>query len=158
MNPEEGELRPQLLDRFGLCVNIQGIVTADERVAVMERRAAFDDHPESFADQWQAPSAELAGRILEAKNLYPQVAVAKERLYEIARYCLDVGVDGHRGDIIILKTAKTLAAYEGRTEVTSGDIQAAAELALPHRVRRQPLMEIADNVAAVREKGVGGNR
>ncbi|MDY6832669.1 MAG: ATP-binding protein [Thermodesulfobacteriota bacterium] len=152
MNPEEGELRPQLLDRFGLCVTIEGIAAADDRVAVMERRAAFEDDPEGFAGRWAAESQALAERILTAKRLYPQVTVARERLYEIAQYCLDVGVDGHRGDIIILKTAKTLAAYEGRTEVLSEDIKAAAELALPHRVRRQPLMEIADNVESVRER------
>jgi magnesium chelatase subunit I len=154
MNPEEGELRPQLLDRFGLCVNIEGIHSADERVAVMERRGAFDEDPEKFVRQWQADSTDLAERIQKASRLYPQVTVENPMLYEIAQYCLDVGVDGHRGDIIILKTAKTLAAYEGRTEVASGDIRTAAELALPHRVRRQPLMDIADNVAAVREKAM----
>jgi magnesium chelatase subunit I len=152
MNPEEGELRPQLLDRFGLCVNIEGITTADDRVAVMERRAAFDDDPERFVRQWEAQSKALVHRILEAKTLYPQVTVEKGMLYEIAQYCLDVGVDGHRGDIIILKTAKTLAAYERRSHVCSQDIQTAAELALPHRVRRQPLMEIADNVQAMRQR------
>jgi magnesium chelatase subunit I len=73
-------------------------------------------------------------------------------LYEISRYCLDVGVDGHRGDIIVLKTAKTLAAYEGRIRVTSEDIQTAAELALPHRIRRRPLMEIPDNIKEFRQK------
>ncbi|BBO92445.1 ATP-binding protein [Desulfosarcina ovata] len=155
MNPEEGELRPQLLDRFGLCVNIEGITTADDRVAVMERRAAFDDHPEDFIAQWAAESEALTARILDAKRLYPQVTVARDRLYEIARYCLDVGVDGHRGDIIILKTAKTLAAFEGRSEVAARDIQAAAELALPHRVRRQPLMEIADNVEKLKARRAG---
>ncbi len=158
MNPEEGELRPQLLDRFGLCVNIEGITTADDRVTVMERRAAFDEHPEEFSKQWESEGKTLTDRILAAKTLYPQVTVAKERLYEIAEYCLDVGVDGHRGDIIILKTAKTLAAYDGRSEVISEDIQAAAELALPHRVRRQPLMEIADNVQALKKKAVAGGR
>ena len=158
MNPEEGELRPQLLDRFGLCVNIKGINTADDRVTVMERRAAFDEEPEKFSKQWESEGKALTDRILAAKNLYPQVTVAKERLYEIAEYCLDVGVDGHRGDIIILKTAKTLAAYDGRDEVVSKDIQTAAELALPHRVRRQPLMEIADNVQALKKKAAAGGR
>jgi magnesium chelatase subunit I len=156
MNPEEGELRPQLLDRFGLCVTIEGIHSAEERVAVMKNRTQFDDHPESFIQRWEAESKELADRILEAQKIYPQVTVAQSMLYEIAQYCLDVGVDGHRGDIIILKTAKTLAAYKDRTEVCSEDIEVAAELALPHRVRRQPLMEIADNVQTVRERR-GGN-
>jgi magnesium chelatase subunit I len=153
MNPEEGELRPQLLDRFGLCVNIEGITAADARVAVMERRAAFDEDPQGFAGRWVAESRDLVEGIRAAKARYPQVQVESERLFEIAQYCLDVGVDGHRGDIIILKTAKTLAAYEGRSEVVSEDIQTAAELALPHRVRRQPLMEIADNVLALRARG-----
>jgi magnesium chelatase subunit I len=156
MNPEEGELRPQLLDRFGLCVNIEGITTAEARVAVMERRAAFDEDPEAFAGRWADASQALAEKIRAAKARYPEVAVARERLFEIAQYCLDVGVDGHRGDIIILKTAKTLAAYEGRAEVTGEDIKTAAELALPHRLRRQPLMEISDNVQAVRERAAAG--
>jgi magnesium chelatase subunit I len=157
MNPEEGELRPQLLDRFGLCVNIEGITSADDRVSVMERRAAFDEDPEAFSEKWAGESDALSKQILGARTRYEQVSVARERLFEIAQYCLAVGVDGHRGDIIILKTAKTLAAWEGRTEVSSEDIQTAAELALPHRVRRQPLMEIADNVHALqaRRKGEG---
>ena len=152
MNPEEGELRPQLLDRFGLCVNIQGITSPDERVAIMEHRAAFDENPERFEGRWQSQSKALAEQILQAKKIYPSVTADRSLLFEIAHYCLDVGVDGHRGDIIMLKTAKTLAAYEGRTEVHSDDIRAAAELVLPHRVRRQPLMEIADNVQALRER------
>ncbi len=152
MNPEEGELRPQLLDRFGLCVQIEGILDAGERVAVMERRAAFDENPEAFADRWRAESDDLAARISRAQALYPEVTAEQARLFEIAHYCLDVGVDGHRGDIIMLKTAKALAAYAGRTTVESEDITAAAELVLPHRVRRQPLMEIADNVQALRDR------
>lgn len=152
MNPEEGELRPQLLDRFGLCVNIEGIQAAKDRVAIMERRAAFDLDPEGFAAQWTAESTALADRLLIARALYPQVQVERPLLFEIAQYCLDVGVDGHRGDIIMLKTAKTLAAFEGRTETESADVQTAAELVLPHRVRRQPLMEIADNIQGLRAK------
>ena len=106
MNPEEGELRPQLLDRFGLCVNIEGIASANDRVDIMERRAAYDEHPEGFVGRWEAESEVLADRILQAKAMYPKVTVERDLLFEIARYCLDVGVDGHRGDIIMLKTAK----------------------------------------------------
>jgi magnesium chelatase subunit I len=152
MNPEEGELRPQLLDRFGLCVNIQGINSAAERVAIMERRAAFDADPEHFASRWEAASKELAGRILEARSLLPRVQVERDLRYEIVQTCIDLGVDGHRGDIIMLKAAKTLAAYEGRNEVSSNDIHTAAQLALPHRMRRQPLMEIPDSVQALRQR------
>jgi len=157
MNPEEGELRPQLLDRFGLCVNIEGIADAEQRVAIMERRAEFDEDTEGFARQWQGESQQLAAQILKAKALYPSVAIDKPLLFEIAQYCLDVGVDGHRGDIIMLKTAKTLAAYAGREQVLSEDIKTAAELVLPHRVRRQPLMEIADNVQALRTQSQTAN-
>lgn len=150
MNPEEGELRPQLLDRFGLCVNIEGIAEADSRVTIMERRAAFDENPEDFCRQWEAASAELVKRIEKASALYCEVMIARPLLFEIAQYCLDVGVDGHRGDIIMLKTAKTIAAFNGRTEVERADIELAAELALPHRVRRQPLQDIVVDVKNIR--------
>jgi magnesium chelatase subunit I len=152
MNPEEGELRPQLLDRFGLCVNVLGISDPDARVAIMERRTHFDEDPEGFASLWEEESQKLVEKIKLAKALYPEVTCQKNRLYEIASYCLDVGVDGHRGDIIILKTAKTLAAYEGRTEVESKDIEKAATLALPHRVRRQPLQDIVADVSMMRNQ------
>ncbi|MFH2057991.1 MAG: ATP-binding protein [Pseudomonadota bacterium] len=157
MNPEEGELRPQLLDRFGLCVNITGILDPDARVAIMERRTGFDEDPEAFVKQWESDSQKLVEKIKLAKALYPKITCAKPMLYEIASYCLDVGVDGHRGDIIILKTAKTLAAYDGRTQVESKDIEKAATLALPHRVRRQPLQDIVTDVSAMRnlKKAVG---
>lgn len=152
MNPEEGELRPQLLDRFGLCVNIQGISDPNARVAIMERRIGFDEDPEGFARQWEGDSQKLVEKIKQAKALYPDVTCEKSLLYEIASYCLDVGVDGHRGDIIILKTAKTLAAYDGRTRVESRDIETAATLALPHRVRRQPLQDIVTDVSGMRNR------
>ncbi len=152
MNPEEGELRPQLLDRFGLCVNISGITDPDARVSIMERRIAYDEDPGTFARLFEKESEALVEKIRRAKALYPDVICSRQRLYEIAAYCLDVGVDGHRGDIIILKTAKTLAAYEGRTEVTSPDIEKAAILALPHRVRRQPLQDIVTDISSLRDR------
>ena len=152
MNPEEGELRPQLLDRFGLCVNIEGIHDAEQRVTIMERRAAFDGDPEGFGIGWKTESEALTEKIRVAMSLYPDVAIDRELLFEIAAYCLDVGVDGHRGDIIILKTAKTLAAYDGRKQVTKEDVNAAAELALPHRIRRQPLQGMVVNVESLRQK------
>lgn len=150
MNPEEGELRPQLLDRFGLCVQIEGIRNADARVAIMERRTAFDEDPESFCRQWQEASADLSEQMTRATDLYPKVRIEQPLLREIAELCLEVGVDGHRGDIIVLKTAKTLAAYHGRTQVEKEDIELAAELALPHRVRRQPLQEIGLDIQSLK--------
>lgn len=149
MNPEEGELRPQLLDRFGLCVHIEGISDPVERVTVMERRFAFEENPEVFCAQWSEESVRLVEKIRHARELYPEVAISRDNLLAIANYCLEVGVDGHRGDIIIMKTAKTIAAYDGRGEVEKSDIDQAAMLALPHRIRRQPLQDIVMDVGAV---------
>jgi magnesium chelatase subunit I len=150
MNPEEGELRPQLLDRFGLCVTVEGSGDAAERVEIMERRAACEEHPDTFAARWEDASRQLAASIKEAVERYPSVTVARELLFDIASYCIDVGVDGHRGDIIMLKTAKTLAAFRGRTSVTPDDIEEAAQYVLPHRVRRQPLQDIVQDVSRLR--------
>ncbi len=155
MNPEEGELRPQLLDRFGLCVHIEGIHELESRVEIMERRAAFEEDPERFVERWAPASRELTERIQRAGELYPQVEMDRSHLSEIARYCLDVGVDGHRGDIVILKTSKTLAAYHGRTRVEEEDIGQAAELALPHRIRRQPLQDVVFDVRGMQPAGGG---
>ncbi|MFP4389702.1 MAG: ATP-binding protein, partial [Desulfococcaceae bacterium] len=146
MNPEEGELRPQLLDRFGLCVEVSGVTSADERVAIMERRTAFEEDPVGFAREWEPAAEELAEKIIAARERLPGVTADREILLEIAHFCLDVGVDGHRGDIVLLKTARTLAAWRGRDRVEKPHIEEAAELALPHRVRRQPLEEIAGEV------------
>ncbi|AEB10324.1 ATP-binding protein [Desulfobacca acetoxidans] len=152
MNPEEGELRPQLLDRFGLCVHIEGINDPAARVAIMERRLTFDESPEDFCLEWEEGSRQLVKQIERAIDLYPHVIIDHALLYEIASFCLDVGVDGHRGDIIILKAAKTLAAFHGRTEVLKDDIDTAAELALPHRIRRQPLQDIVVEVDRLRRQ------
>jgi magnesium chelatase subunit I len=150
MNPEEGELRPQLLDRFGLCVTVEGSRDTGERVEIMERRAAFEDHPDLFVSQWEEASRQLAVSVVRAMERYPSVTAERQLLLEVASYCIDVGVDGHRGDIIMLKTAKTLAALHGRDNVTPDDIEEAAQYALPHRVRRQPLQDIVQDVSLVR--------
>ncbi len=152
MNPEEGELRPQLLDRFGLCVTIEGINDPGARVSIMERRLAFDEDPEGFCKEWEGESRKLVDRIERARDLYPKVTVDHKLFYEIAQYCLDVGVDGHRGDIIILKAAKTMAAFNGQTQVTKSDIDTAAELALPHRIRRHPLQDVVMDISRLRRQ------
>ncbi len=143
MNPEEGELRPQLLDRFGLCVLIEGIRQAEARVEVMERRMAFEADPAGFCAAWQEASAKLTRDIEKARDLYPRVEADRQVMLKIAGHCLEAGVDGHRGDIITLKAAKALAAYAGRERVEDGDVERAVELALPHRLRRQPFEDIA---------------
>jgi len=149
MNPEEGELRPQLLDRFGLCVHVGGITDPQDRVTVMERRFAFEEDQERFSMEWQTESKSLAERIVAARERYPSVTISREHLFGIAKSCLEVGVDGHRGDIIIMKTAKTIAAWEGRQSVGSDDIDRAVALALPHRVRRQPLQDMVMDVGSM---------
>jgi magnesium chelatase subunit I len=152
MNPEEGELRPQLLDRFGLCVHIEGINDPEARVAIMERRADFDEDSANFCAQWEEESRMSVEKIEKAIHLHPQVTIDRELLYHIAGYCVEVGVDGHRGDIIILKTAKALAAYNGRTQVVKDDIDTTAELALLHRIRRQPLQDVVVDVEQLRRQ------
>ncbi len=151
MNPEEGELRPQLLDRFGLCVNISGITSITERVQIMEQRIAFDDDPDGFCRQWREESCRLVKKIVTAREKYPYVKFSRQMLYEIGKSCLDIGVDGHRGDIVVLKTARTLAAWHGRDQIRHSDIHEAVELALPHRIRRQPLMDIPDTIQQFKE-------
>ncbi|MDD1685794.1 putative cobaltochelatase [Methanoregula sp.] len=141
MNPEEGELRPQLLDRFGLCVDIEGIHDADTRVEVIRRRQKYDDSPEEFLPTWDSAEQELRERIVRAQQLLPQVVVSDEMLRMIAQICIDMAVDGHRADITMMKTAATIAAYNCRTEVTGDDVREAATLVLSHRMRRRPFSE-----------------
>jgi magnesium chelatase subunit I len=147
MNPEEGELRPQLLDRFGLCVHIEGLHDAGERVEVIKRRQAFDDDPSAFIARWQAESDELAAHIAAACQRLPQVSASDDMLLAIAEKSLAVGVDGHRSDIVMLHAAKALAAWKDRTAVSRDDLDEVAELALPHRVRRQAFDEIAGAIS-----------
>ena len=142
MNPEEGELRPQLLDRFGLVVEIGGLQHVDQRVAVIERRMAYDSEPVDFAAAWEALEQQLTTEILAARTLLPLVQVTSADLAAIALLALELQVDGHRADLAILETARTVAAMAGRTTITLADIRLAALLALPHRMRRQPFAEV----------------
>ncbi|MCD6506824.1 putative cobaltochelatase [Candidatus Poribacteria bacterium] len=141
MNPEEGELRPQLLDRFGLAVEVRGIRDPEARAEVVRRRTAFEEDPAAFIASWEGEQEKLRRRIMEAKKLLPEVKLGEEMLKLITKICLDFAVDGHRADIVIHKTATTLAAYYGRTEVNEEDVREAAELALLHRRRRRPFEE-----------------
>ena len=141
MNPEEGELRPQLLDRFGLCVEIEGIHDPKTRVEVIRRRQKYEDAPEEFIRSYEPQEQELRDRIVRAQALLPQVAVSDEMLLTIAQICIDMAVDGHRADITMMKTAATLAAYNGRTTVGVDDVKDAASLVLSHRMRRKPFSE-----------------
>lgn len=142
MNPEEGELRPQLLDRFGLVVEISGITDVIGRVEVIERRMAFDADPASFTTEWHGEEQALAEQIVAARAILPGVQLARSDMVAVAALALELGVDGHRADLAILETARTHAALNGRTNLTREDLRIAAELALPHRMRRQPFTEV----------------
>lgn len=144
MNPEEGDLRPQLLDRFALCVDMQGIRDPAARVAIIERNLAFESDPEGFSAEWAPREQALSEEIARARDLLPQVRHTQGDLAAIAAMMSQLGVDGHRADLVVLKTARAHAAFEGRTRVSDRDILLAAELALPHRLKRHPLQEVTE--------------
>ena len=138
MNPEEGELRPQLLDRFGLAVDVEAERDVNARTEVVRRRIAFDQDPEAFQARWSEAEAAEQQRLITARQLLPQVRLDDALLTLIAGICTDFGVDGMRADIVMYRAAVALAAYEGRTEVIEDDVRRVARLVLPHRRRRQP--------------------
>ncbi|WP_308164599.1 VWA domain-containing protein [Nonomuraea sediminis] len=138
MNPEEGELRPQLLDRFGLTVEVRASRDPGERAEVVRRRLAFDADPEGFADRWAAEEAALAARIAQARARVPEVRLPDARLRQIAAVCAAFEVDGLRADLVTANAAIAHAAWQGRDAVTVADVRAAARLSLPHRRRRDP--------------------
>ena len=141
MNPEEGDIRPQLLDRFALSVYVAGEKDLDKRAEVIKRRLEYEDDPEEFIKKWEEEQQNEVHRIQRAMKLLPQVTTSNEILCMAARISITLGVDGHRADIVLIKTAETLAAVAGHTEVTKEDLREAAHLALPHRMRRRPFEE-----------------
>jgi len=138
MNPEEGELRPQLLDRFGLTVEAAAPRNATLRSEVVRRRLAYDADPAAFTARWQDAESALASRIVAAQALLPGVALPDATLRQVASVCAAFDVDGLRADLVTARAAIAHAAWQGRDEVTAVDVRAAARLALPHRRRRQP--------------------
>ena len=141
MNPEEGELRPQLLDRFGLSVDVAASRDVTVRTEIIKRRLAFEDQPETFVARWHDHDTTIADRIHNAKNPLPTISLTQTNLERIAHLCAAFDVDGMRADLVIARTACAHAAWENRTQVTDEDIRVAAELALPHRRRRNPFDE-----------------
>lgn len=148
MNLEEGELRPQLLDRFGLAVTVATPRDPDVRAEIVRRRLAYDADPQAFAARFEVGERELRERIARARDLYPQVELGARELQTIVRVCAELAVDGARGDIVAARTARALAALAGRTRVTSADVERALALALPHRLRRDPLADGAGDASA----------
>ncbi|MGC5321238.1 magnesium chelatase subunit D family protein [Micromonospora arida] len=138
MNPEEGELRPQLLDRFGLTVEVGASRDPEIRVEVVRRRLAADADPVGFAARWADADAEIAGQVAAARRRLPGVRLPDAALRQIAEVCAAFDVDGMRADIVTARTALAHAAWHGRDRVTIDDVRVAARLALPHRRRRDP--------------------
>jgi magnesium chelatase subunit D len=141
MNPEEGHLRPQLLDRFGLSVNVEKISDIDQRVKIIQNLEAYHNDPTKFHESMEPEQQKLRERIIHARALLPKVSICEKKLRKIAQICVDFKTEGHRADITINLTAKTLAAYEGHNDVTDENIKMAARLALPHRMRKLPFEE-----------------
>ncbi|NJL48099.1 MAG: magnesium chelatase ATPase subunit I [Leptolyngbyaceae cyanobacterium SM2_5_2] len=141
-NPEEGELRPQLLDRFGMHAEIHTVRDPELRVQIVEQRSEFDQNPAAYIARHQAQQDILQARLVEAQKRLPQVTIDHADRVRISQVCSELDVDGLRGDIVTNRAAKALAAYEGRTEVTLDDIRRVIVLCLRHRLRKDPLESI----------------
>lgn len=152
MNPEEGDLRPQLLDRFALCVDIHSVNNSQGRVHILERSLAYERDGAEFYQNWLPEEKKLSEAIARARLLLPRIKYSPQDLQMIAELMAGMDVDGHRGDIVILKAAITNAAFEGREEINAHDILMAAELALPHRLKRRPLQDPEKQLDALADK------
>ena len=141
-NPEEGELRPQLLDRFGMSVEVRTVRDPELRVQVVDQRTAFDGDPDGFNTAVEANQNALQQRVVEAQQLLDQVSIDDDLRLQISAVCGELDVDGLRGDIVTNRAARALAAFEGRTEVTEEDIARVASCCLRHRLRKDPLEQV----------------
>ena len=150
-NPEEGELRPQLLDRFGMHAEIRTISDPDSRVRIVEERISFDKSPETWFEKYEAEQFKIQDRLSKATTLLPQVNISKDFQLKISKICSELQVEGLRGDLVVTRAAKALAAFEQRTEVALDDIRKIVVLCLRHRCRRDPMESInsGDKVEAV---------
>ncbi|HEY7546264.1 MAG TPA: magnesium chelatase ATPase subunit I [Blastocatellia bacterium] len=138
-NPEEGELRPQLLDRFGLFTEVATIADLDRRVEIVMRRERFERGPATFCEEFRAEQTRLRQRIVRAKKMLASVATERELLHSIAALCASLSTDGHRGELTIARAARALAALEGRSKTAIEDVRRVAVMALRHRLRKDPL-------------------
>ena len=149
-NPEEGELRPQLLDRFGLSVEVTSPKTIDERIAVIERRDAFDQNPKRFLSKWKPEELNVRAAITDARAALAKIKKTKAVLRDCAELCLALGADGLRGELTLLRASRALAAYKGQTSIQRAHLKAVAPLALSHRLRRDPLDEAGSSARVAR--------
>ena len=149
MNPEEGDLRPQLLDRFALSVDVTGIKGAAERIEILERHIAYENDPLDFKDEWDPVDQQLSQRIAAARKIIDRVTHTTQDLRVIASISSDLRIDGHRADLVILKAARAHAAFEGRTAINDRDITIAIRLTIPHRLKRGPFNDAQADLNAV---------
>jgi magnesium chelatase subunit I len=150
-NPEEGELRPQLLDRFGMHAEIKTISDPLLRVRIVEERISFDQAPQVWLDRYKTEQLEIQNRIVTAQNSLSKVTISKDFQLKISQICSQLQIEGLRGDIVSTRAAKALAAFESRTEVTLDDIKRTISLCLRHRLRRDPMESInsGDKIDAI---------
>jgi magnesium chelatase subunit I len=149
-NPEEGELRPQLLDRFGLSVEVRSPRDVPTRVEVMRRREAFERDRDRFLKKYRAMDAKLRKQILAAREALPALTAGARALEDCAKLCIALGSDGLRGELTLLRAARALAAFEGATEVARAHLRTVAPMALSHRLRRDPLDEAGSGARVAR--------
>jgi Mg-chelatase subunit ChlI len=152
MNPEEGDLRPQLLDRFAFSVHITGLLDLEDRMQIMERRIAFESNPDGFYSEWIEKEKQLSDRIARAKERLNFVRYTRRDLASIAGLTASMRVDGHRADLVTLRGAQAHAAFSGRSWISDEDIVLAAELALPHRMKAQPFQSVAVTAYELQER------
>jgi len=155
MNPEEGELRPQLLDRFGLCVQVNSLRDKALRIEILKRKAEFDDSPEEFLKKWEQEQKKLAEKIINAKENLKEVNVSDNDLSNVVEITSEISLDGHRADIVMLKSARAYSAFIGKEEITSEDIKTIAPFALRHRLKRLPFEDVsaeAEKLHAILER------
>lgn len=138
-NPEEGELRPQLLDRFGLAVDVASPTDIEERIEVIRRRDAYDRNPDAFLKKWRLEDARLRDRILAAREKIAAIKTPKSMLRDCAELCVHLGSDGLRGELTLLRAARAAAAFDDAPAVGRSHLRLAASSALRHRLRRDPL-------------------
>jgi Mg-chelatase subunit ChlI len=152
MNPEEGDLRPQLLDRFALSVDVHGIYDARQRIEILQRHMDYEANADAFQAKWKAAEDKLGNEIIRARDVVDQVGYSTRDLLTIANLTASYKIDGHRADMVILKAARAQAAYEGRLQINERDILMAAQLALPHRMKRNPFDDASLSDAALEQR------
>ena len=152
MNPEEGEIRPQLQDRFGLCAEIHTLSDPDMRMEIVERYLDFESNPKAFRARWSKAEKAQADNITRARRLLPKISPDKNWFRAAVELSLSLAVHGHRADILMIKAAATLAALAGRGKIESADFETAATLVYPHRIKRLPFEEGGISAEELRDK------